>query len=343
MSEVKPDITVIDVNGMGFAAMYQPALAKLQHNGFATGGLLGSINSVLAHINKRPGTVPVVVWDSRAQWRYDLYPEYKGTRADKPEKIAIRDSYKKQTPYVREMLMALGIPQISCGGAEADDIGGKICRDVDDSWIVEMCSKDTDWYQGIKKNTYWYSPLSEMVVDLDTFTNPEKGLDDGHFVSTHEYLQAKALAGDDSDNIKGIWKVGIKTAVSKMRAHGGTIEGFWQAIDSGEYTPKGVIEERMATQESRDLYARNIRLMDWSLSPAINLEGMALMSGKPDWKLAQGIADEFGLKKVMKVAREVLAPWEESGWGEGLLAIDSALHSEWVQPRIKAGSQSSFV
>ena len=48
--------------------------------------------------------------------------------------------------------------------------------------------------------------------------DPNTGLSDGHFLSTHEYLQAKALASDTSDFIDGIEKVGMKMDVPSNRA-----------------------------------------------------------------------------------------------------------------------------
>ena len=42
----EPDLLLIDVNGLGYAAMYQPNLAKLEHQGFSTAALHGALMSV---------------------------------------------------------------------------------------------------------------------------------------------------------------------------------------------------------------------------------------------------------------------------------------------------------
>lgn len=333
----KFDILAVDINGMGYAAMYQPSLANLKHKGFQTSGMHGGMTSLLSHMALRPGAVPFVLWDNRAEWRYELYPEYKGTRSSTEEKIAIKESYKRQTPYIFELLMAMGIPQVSCGGREADDLCGQIVREIDPAWKMELVAKDTDWWQGISESNVWFSTGTKVSIDLAALTDPMTDRKEGHFVSTQEYLQAKALAGDASDNIPGIEKVGILTAVKIMRKHGGTIHSYWDAVDSGSYKPKGVVENRMVEQASRDTYARNIKLMDWSLAPEADLAKMSLIAGKPDWALAQAIADEFGMKKVLAHAREVLAPWEESGWGDAVTAVDAALHAPWTQPFVKRG------
>lgn len=330
----KPDISLIDMNGIGYASMYIPALSRLSFNGFQTGGIHGSLISLFATMNRNPQAVPVVLWDRHAKWRHDMFPDYKGNRSNTPEKIAIRESYKSQVPFIQQIITALGIPQVSCGGLEADDLAGVICREIDPSWSIELTSRDTDWWQAIHNHVVWYSPGSKSHIDLSILADPANDLE-CHFLSTDEYLQAKALAGDTSDCIPGIEKVGLKTAVKIMREHGGSIEQFWEAVDSGAHVPKGVTPARLATPESREIFARNIKLMDWRKAPAIQPDMLALSAGKPDFQQALDLTQEFGLAKTLTHAKEVLKPWVAAGWGDGLWAVDRALNSHICQSLVK--------
>lgn len=322
------DVLLVDVNGLGYAAMYIPALSRLSFNGRATGGIHGALNSLFAAMLRQPDAVPFVLWDRPVAWRKAVLPEYKSNRSDTPEKVRIKDSYREQVPAIQLMLTALGIPQISCGEAEADDLAGVICRHMDPSWVIEMVSRDTDWYQAIRENVVWWSPVTRKHVDLAALADPANGLSDGHFLSPWEYLQAKALAGDTSDVIAGVEKVGLLTACKNMRAHGGTIESFWAAVDNGSLVPKGVVQTRLASADSRAIYQRNIRLMDWSLAPPLQTHGLALTAGEPDWAMAFDVAEEFGLSKALSQAKKVMAPWKDTGWGPAVDAIDSALHPD---------------
>lgn len=325
----KPDILLVDINGLGYACMYLPAFNRLSVNGFQTGAIHGALSSLFAYMDSRPGAVPIVLWDNRANWRYSLLPEYKGNRSDTPEKVAIKECYKTQTPVIRMMLTALGIPQISCGEAEADDLAGHICREIDPSWNIELGTKDTDWYQSLKENVAWYSSLTKKYVTLESLADPNNGME-CNFLSTKEYLEAKALAGDTSDYIPGIDKVGLKTAVKIMREHGGTIDSFWTAVDEGRHIPKGSVQERLANQESRDIFKRNKILMDWGQAPAIKTEYLALIAGKPDWDQAQDIANEYGLVKAISKSKIVMKAWP-NGWGDALWAVDAALNQNICQ------------
>lgn len=327
----KPDLSLIDINGLGYAAMYIPALSRLEVNGFSTGAIHGAMTSLFSNMARNPDAVPFVLWDCRATWRHESLPEYKGNRSNNPDKIAIRESYRKQVPIIQLLLGALGIPQISCGEAEADDVAGAICRNIHPSWLIELTSKDTDWFQSIAPNVVWHSPFLKRTVDLTLLANPDNGLSDGHFFTPREYLHAKALAGDDSDCIPGIDGVGLATAVKIMRQHDGTIEGFWRDADEGRIKPKGVIKERLASTHSRDIYARNLKLMDWGRSPPMQTNLLSLTAGSPDWLEVQSITEEFGLKKAFTQARESMKPWQSRGWGQALWAVDAALNNQLCQ------------
>ena len=124
----EPDLLLIDVNGLGYAAMYQPNLAKLEHQGFSTAALHGALMSVFMRMGELPKATPLVIWDGRAQWRHDMYPGYKANRKDDESKKAIRDAYALQVPWIQLILNRLGIPQVRCASAEADDIAGVLSR-----------------------------------------------------------------------------------------------------------------------------------------------------------------------------------------------------------------------
>lgn len=331
-----PHIVLIDGNNIGYAAMYVPAFSRLAHNGFPTGAIHGAVASIFARMKARVGAVPVVFWDRKATWRHDLMPEYKASRSATPEKLEIRQRYKLQLPITQMLLAAMGIPQVSCGESEADDLVGHVCREIDDSWMIECLSKDTDWWQALKDNVTWYPTDYESPVRLRDLQDPAHRVtkNSGHFLSTDEYLECKALAGDDSDEISGLDGVGLKTAAKIIRKHGQSIADFWKKVDAGEISPKGKTEELMASSEAREIYRRNHRMMDWRQAPEINRDLLAITCGKPQWDEIEQITQEFGLSKAAKDAKTVLQPWSE-GWGDGFEAVYRALHNDMCQPLLK--------
>lgn len=341
-----PDVLLIDINGLIYASMYTP-LGKLEFEGKPTGAIHGALNSLFARMADNPNAVPFVLWDSKAQWRYDLWEYYKGSRKgdEGSDRERIRLQCKEQTPCIQLLLSIMGIPQVSCHGAEADDLAGILCRHMHPSWNIELTTRDTDWWQALDPRSSWYSPVHKKGLTLAGLFDPNNGMKDGHFLSTDEYLQAKALAGDDSDEIPGIEGVGLATAVKIIRKHGSRIEDFWSKVDAGVVAPKGVIETRVAEAASRQMFERNTKLMDWRLAPGIDISHLALTAGGCDFKSLEIEAKAFGLKKLLSTAEQALSAWSD-GWGPAIGAVDSALHHDLCipmpNPRRVGGQFSMF-
>ena len=264
-------------------------------------------------------------------------PEYKASRSATPEKQELRARYKQQLPVTQMILSAMGIPQISCGESEADDLAGHICREIDESWRVECLSRDTDWWQALKANVSWFPTDYEAPVFLADLQNAEHRVakKDGYFLSADEYLECKALAGDSSDEIPGLDGVGMKTAAKIIRKHGQSIHDFWRLVDDGSLKPKGKTEEMVASQASRDVFARNHRMMDWRQAPQIRRDLLAIVAGKTDWDELKGLTTDFGLSKVYRDSESLLAKWQ-GGWGNGFEAVYCALHNDLCQPLVNA-------
>jgi len=312
-----PDVLLIDANSIGYAAMYQPNLAKLAHNGQSTSALHGLPASIFKILRTFPKATPLILWDGRAQWRYDLYPDYKSNRGDTPEKIAIKQAYRIQVPYLRQLFFALGLPQMLERTAEADDLAGILAR-----WLsqtaglrVMMVSTDSDWVQAVDDDVHLYNPRTEQEIDLDWLAS--ESFKDGPFDDPEQYLAAKCMAGDTSDAIEGVAGIGLKTGAKFLKVYG-SFEALWERADDGEAL-KGVKLQSVATPEARALYARNRALMDWALAPMP--PGLEYTMQRPDLAEALDLAAQFSLKHVARQI-EAFHPRQDA-WREHLSCLDS--------------------
>jgi len=259
-------ILLIDGNNIGYASMYVPALSRLQHNGQSTGGLMGLAQSVIRISALFPEAVPVVLWDGHAGWRKELCPEYKENRKDTPEKVSVAQSWRQQQPWAAALLMQMGVLQARAMDAEADDLAGRLTHNTEafgDYGIdrITLASGDTDWWQALSDSVDWLSPITDKSVTLETLRSD--GVKDGPFESPYEYLLAKAIAGDASDNIPGVPGVGITTALKLLRHHGG-LDGIGEAVANGSAKD----QKSQAITKHRETIERNRTIMDWSLAPA---------------------------------------------------------------------------
>jgi len=296
-------IIMIDGNNLGYACMYQPALAKLNYDGLPTGAILGLIQSVLRIQRKYPDHIPIVLWDGVAQWRLDLLPEYKAQRSDTPEKVAIHESWARQRGFAMTLLLSMGFLQIRAADAEADDLVHSITTHLNTNDQAILCSADKDWWQAIRGNVTWLNPIQDQSVTLERLcTDPELvgGKNTEPFHDPREYLLAKAISGDTSDGIDGVAGVGLVTALQTLRK--------WSHPDDTDSTKLDQVELAVAEgreksargkaiAESREKIERNRKLMDWSLASAdpkmVGISGQAVC----DLEVKE-ICQAFGLKNV---------------------------------------------
>ncbi len=299
-------LLLIDINILGIGSMHEYEFKDWSHQGRKTGAIHGAFTKLARLLDSHRDTVPVVLWDDRCHWREQILPRYKRHRWDTPEQQDFLKNYLAQTKVIRAQLSNLGIPQVSCPDFEADDIAGLICRELDDAWHITLATTDTDWYQALRKNVVWKSTRTGQVVTESDLGNV-KVVAEGPFLSTDHFVQAKALAGDPSDGIPGVRGVGLKTAAKIIREHG-TIEALWAKHDALEPV-KGVVLQRTAGPEYRDVYYRNQKLVDWRLAPPLGRD-FQLELDSPDADAFNKVCMEWDLEDTLESWQNYSMPRE---------------------------------
>lgn len=287
------DVLLIDANSVGYAAMYQPALSSLTFDGRKTNALHGFFASFAKLTRLFPNAVPILLWDGQAQWRKDLYPNYKAERTADPEKLEIRKDYKRQAQIIESVFTCLGVPKIKHEDAEADDLAGLIARNIDARLRVVMATRDTDYLQSISPHVAMFNARNDEFITPEVMA--KETFKDGPFFSGHHYISAKAMAGDESDGIEGVSGIGIKTAAKILRDYG-SFEALWELVDAGS-TIKGAKLNAVTTPDARTIYERNKKLMDWSLAPIP--DDVDIEQGLTDWEQAFLLMKNEGLDKMI--------------------------------------------
>lgn len=185
-----------------------------------------TLNAIYSYINRFKPTKTVVVWDEKLDYhpnvRKEELTEYKGNRS--------KDSTPhEQNGIIKAMLGNLGIPSIFPREREADDIVAYICKTFEGKKVI--VSVDRDFLQLVNKSTMLFDPIRKREFVLETFEQ------DTGYTKT-EWLNAKCLLGDKSDNVPGVPRFG-KAKVRK-----------W--LD-GELT---------LTDEQEDIFTRNMKVFD---------------------------------------------------------------------------------
>lgn len=259
---------LIDGNALGYAAHNSKKVTK-NADGMETQAVYGALRTLRNIRLKYRDYIPWVLWDGRAEFRFDILPEYKGNRTDTAKKVASKQAYRTQRPYIESAFKALGIAQFISPLYEADDLAGYISRHLySHEKMVLLVSADHDWMQLINRQVSWIDPrkLESPICGEHNF------FERTGYLRPERFLQGKAIQGDTSDNIAGIQGLG-KVASKEILTRYGDISLLFeeQTIRGGRFSPEDLHKNlrrycgpinKLCQIEGKRIYQRNIELMD---------------------------------------------------------------------------------
>ncbi|WP_199533997.1 5'-3' exonuclease [Romboutsia weinsteinii] len=210
-------------------------------DGIYTNGIYMFFKTLLPLLERQRITHLAVVLDrSRSgTFRRELDPEYKANRKETP--IPLSNQFKLLT----EILPQLNIPIFSHEYYEADDFAGSLVKKFETDIETILHTKDEDYIQLVSDNTKLWIVTGKrdaMYEELG-INKKELNLPSGVFEYTPEYVKhfkgiepiqiidAKAIEGDKSDNIRGVKNVG-ETSSRPLLRHYTSLEAIYEAIDN---------------------------------------------------------------------------------------------------------------
>ena len=246
--------------------LYRTAWANqmLSHEGELTGAVYGFMRSMLSAWEDFGKPRMHVCWEGKRNWRFTEYPGYKGNRkrgARDDTGFDISAAVAAQQPKLRRLLGLAGVPQWRTPDGECDDVMNTLARDfADDGETVAIYSNDRDMYQ---------ATADPLVYVLRPHKDPEEGwvvVDRVHCIEEcgvppEKVVSWKALAGDTSDNIPGVPKVGPKIA-AKLVAPFDTLQEVLDSARSGEAWPGSPLQRSRVHESAADvqIYAKIVAL-----------------------------------------------------------------------------------
>lgn len=223
----KKKLLLVDGNSVAFRAFFalSGSLERfVNKNGLHTNAIF-AFHTMFENIMERekPTHVLVAFDAGKTTFRTEMYEEYKGTRARTPGEL------KEQLPYLREMLTALGVQHYELDNYEADDIIGTLAnRAPKDEFDVVVLSGDRDLTQLATEDVTVDITL-KGVSDVEVYT-PAHVAEKYDGLTPLQIIDMKGLAGDSSDNIPGVTKIGEKTAIKLLKEYG-SVEGVYEHVD----------------------------------------------------------------------------------------------------------------
>lgn len=299
-----PKINIIDGNSVGHAAH---RATKLNSGTLQTQAVYGFIRTMRDMKVAHPDFTPLVLWDGKAQWRFDLHPAYKSNRDNDPKKVAEREHYVAQRPYIARCLEHMGIRQMTAMTHEADDMAGYM---VDKFMATQgneiiLSTGDKDWIQLVRPGVTWMDHRDDdKVVTLANI------FDKTGYPSPYAFLEGKCLQGDSSDVIPGVGGIGEKGAPDFI-AEFGSVRKFWQRCDSGEFVPKKKAHINLASPEGRAAFKRNFRLMQLLKVTQPNQKDVQVTPGKFDAEKFAEVCEELAFVSILRNLDHFLQPFKK--------------------------------
>jgi DNA polymerase-1 len=238
-------LLLIDGNAIVHRAFH--ALPFLNNKGGvptnAVYGFFGMVLKVTADLE--PTNIIVCFDRPKPNFRQELYAGYQATRPK------MSDDLSPQFKTLTDVLNKAKICVFGVDGYEADDLIGTLARQATEKEIdTVILSGDRDLMQLVNKHVKLMTPI---VGVTKTVLYDEQAVHDRFGLWPSEFVDYKALIGDNSDNYPGVNGIGPKTAMDLVNKFK-TVEEIYTKI--GEINPK--VAEKLANDAEQAMLAKKL-------------------------------------------------------------------------------------
>ncbi|HBQ43969.1 MAG TPA: DNA polymerase I, partial [Lactobacillus acetotolerans] len=262
----------------------------------------------------KPTHVLVAFDAGKVTFRNKMYDDYKGGRQKTPEELL------EQLPYIQEMLHDLGIKTYELKNYEADDIIGTFVNLGEKAdFKVTVVTGDRDLTQ-LTSNKTTVMVTKHGVSDLEAYTPEHMKKING--VTPTEFIDMKALMGDNSDNYPGVTKIGPKTASNLIQKYG-SIENLYDHIDDMKKSKR---KENLIKDKDKAFLAKKLATIDRNAPVTIGLKDVKC---KPvDYKKLRQFYEQMNFRKF-------LGELNASGEGQDGAEVEKVKYTELDQSNAK--------
>ena len=206
-------LILVDGSGYIFRAYFAIREDMTRSDGTPTKAVFGFSNMLMKLmddlLDETETELIAVIFDAgRANFRNDIYPDYKANRDAPPEDLV------PQFELVRDATRAFNVACVEMKGFEADDLIATFARmGREQDLKVTIVSGDKDLMQLVGDGIEMLDPMKNKIIGSEQVVEkfgvpPEKVID------------VQALAGDSTDNVPGVPGIGIKTAAQLLEKYG---------------------------------------------------------------------------------------------------------------------------
>lgn len=204
-------LLLIDGHNLLFKMFFGMPFPFYNDNSVNITGTVGFVGTVVKMIKYLKADECLVVFDGERSRIIRKDEDYKANRQTDYGNLSDEKNPFTQLRFIKAVLDYLNIRWIETDEIECDDYIAIMTKKYDGQ--VFISSTDTDFYQLVNDRIKVIRFRGKNTVFVD-----EKFIYDKFAILSSDFALYKAIVGDSADNIKGIHKVGPKTAVNIINA-----------------------------------------------------------------------------------------------------------------------------
>ena len=187
-------------------------------------------------------------------FRHYKYKLYKANRPKTPDELC------SQFPKVKDILRSFNVEVFEKQGFEADDIIGAISKKASKKQIFPeletiILSGDLDTLSMVDKYTKAYI-LRKGVKDIVLY-DEEKVKEKYDGLLPSQLTDLRALRGDASDNIPGVFGIGEKTAISLIKKFN-TLENLYEELRKNTDEIKPAVKQKLLDYKEQAFVSKTL-------------------------------------------------------------------------------------
>jgi len=271
------ELLLIDANSLIHRAFHAlpPFTAK---SGEPTGALYG-VASILLKVQReqKPDFWAAAFDRPEPNFREKIFKEYKGQRPAAPEALIT------QIIKTHELFEKFGIKSFEQPGFEADDIIASLVKKFkkEKDLKIIILTGDLDTLQLVVDDKIVVQTPKRGVNEIIIYN--EKAVQERFGLNPEQLPDYKALAGDASDNIPGVFGIGPKTA-STILGQFYNLENLYQKLENqkiSEFPKKQQkILQKLLTKKEQAFFSKKLVVLQSDLEIKINLEDLIYQEKK---------------------------------------------------------------
>lgn len=279
-------LLLIDGNAILHRAYHAYPPTFTDKEGNPTNAIYGFFAMLLKLLDEVKPEYLVICFDKGAPtFRMNMYAGYHENRPQ------MSDDLSPQVPRLHEAIDKIGIPHFGVEGYEADDLLGTLSVQAKEAGLETIIvTGDRDLLQLVNDKVKILMPL---VGITKTMLFDAQRVMEKYGVRPNQFVDYKALVGDQSDNYPGVTGIGPKTAASLLQRYG-SFESLYEKI--GELPPQ--IGEKLALDAEQAALAKKLATIQ--KDAPVHLKVRECEVANFDKKKFIHVFDEFGFASLTK-------------------------------------------